>query len=382
MDHRSSLAIAAMDEFDPQAVSRPPQDHTETTGCANSPIICRRTPNYEEQQLVGLSAIRAQLGAQGISEKGTEIIMASWKTGTQKQYSPHIKRWTMFCNRGNINPLHPSVANILNFLALTFHRGVGYESVNTARGSLSALGIVVEGCTAGSHPLVNRFMKGVFNLRPSMPRYAATWDVTLVLQWIRNKEPLHSLLLKDLTLKLVMLMALTQAARIQTLHLLILRNIHFSEDSVSILLGGSIKQCRPKFNVRTIEFKAYPKDNRLCVFKTIKMYLERTEKLRVESDNMDGKLLISYIKPHRSVSKDTVARWIKTVLNTCGINTEMFTAGSVRSASTSMAKRLEVPITTIMEKAGWSQESTFAKHYNKVIIRVEDQFQEAVLGSV
>lgn len=69
MDYRSSLAIAAMDEFDPKAVGRPPQAHTEQKECANPPIICRRTPNYEEQQLVGLSAIRAQLGAQGLSEK-------------------------------------------------------------------------------------------------------------------------------------------------------------------------------------------------------------------------------------------------------------------------------------------------------------------------
>lgn len=264
----------------------------------------------------------------------------------------------------------------------TFHGGVGYDSINTARGALSALGIMVEGFRAGNHPLVNRFLRGVFNLRPSTPRYAMTWDVKSVLQKLRLMVPLHSLSLKDLSLKLVMLMALTQAARIQTLHLLLLENIVFGEDSVSVLLGGHLKQCRPKFNVRTIVFKAYTQDYRLCVFRTMMEYIERTERLRTESGNADGKLLISYIKPHRCVSKDTVARWLKTMLSKCGIDTKRYTAGSIRPASASMAKVLSVPIATIMAKAGWTQEATFAKYYNKVIEGDTDIFQDALLGSV
>ena len=259
---------------------------------------------------------------------------------------------------------------------------MGYDSVNTARGALSALGIMVDGCRAGNHPLVNRFMRGVFNLRPPTPRYAMTWDVKFVLQKIRNMEPLHTLSLKDLSLKLVMLMALTQAARIQTLHLLLLDNISFGVDTVTIWLGGNIKQCRPKFNVRTIVFKAYTQDSSLCVVRTMKEYLDRTERLRTGSGNEDGKLLISYIKPHKSISKDTVARWLKTMLCKCGIDTKKYTAGSIRPASVSMAKARDVPIDTIMAKAGWTQENTFAKYYNKVIQGNKDSFQEAVLGSV
>lgn len=253
---------------------------------------------------------------------------------------------------------------------------MGYESINMARGTLSAIGIMVEGCRAGNHPLVNRFLRGVFNLRPSTPRYATTWDVKLVLQKIRLMEPLHSLTLKDLSLKMVMLMAMTQAARIQTLHLLLV-NMAFGEESVSVLLGGNIKQCRPKFNVRTIVFKAYPQDYRLCVVKAMKEYIERTERLRTESGNADGRLLISYIKPHRGVSKDMVARWLKTMLCKCGIDTKRYTAGSIRPVSVSKAKALDVPIATIMAKAGWTQEATFAKYYNKDIQGEIDPFSRS-----
>ena len=94
---------------------------------------------------------------------------------------------------------------------------MGYDSVNTARGALPSLGIVIDGCRAENHPLICRFMKGVFHLRPPTPRYTTTWDVLPVLQQLRSMHPLRDLSLKDLTLKLVMLMSLTQAARVQTL---------------------------------------------------------------------------------------------------------------------------------------------------------------------
>ena len=180
----------------------------------------------------------------------------------------------------------------------------------------------------------------------------------------------------------MMLMALTIAARVQTLHLLMLKNIVFGENTVDVWLGGNIKQCRPMYNVQTIRFTAYDQDGRLCVLKTLKEYIKRTEELRTGSENVDGKLLISYIKPHRSNSKDTVARWLKTMLTRCGIDTKRFTEASVRLASTSMAKTQTMPIATIMAKAGWTREATFARHYNKHIISNTDLFQEAVLRSV
>lgn len=304
--------------------------------------------------------------------------MSSWRPATAKQYRTHVNSWLQFSDRGHIDPLNPTVTDIVNFLADTFHRGVGYEAVNTARGALSSLGIVVDGCRAGNHPLVNRLLRGVFNLRPSTPRYTDIWDVQLVLQKIRTLGPLCALSLKDLTLKLVMLMALSQAARLQTLHLLLFENIQIKKDSISVWLGGNVKQCRPKFNLRMVSFKVYTKDSRLCVCETLKMYIARTKQFRNEVQQ-NGNLLISFIKPHRNVTKDTIARWIRTMLFSSGVDTEKFSAGSVRTAAVSKAKAMAVPIKHIMAKAGWSRETTFAKHYDKEIVHEIDTFQEAIL---
>lgn len=192
-------------------------------------------------------------------------------------------------------------------------------------------------------------------------------------------DPLSELSLKELTLKLVMLMALTQAARVQTLHLLLCTGACIEQSSVTLWLGGNLKQCRPKFNIRMVKFCAYEQDSRLCVVQTMKEYLVRTKHLRKNSGQEQGKLLISFIKPHGCVSKDTVARWIKSMLKGCGINTSKYTAGSVRPASVSKANALNVPLSTILAKAGWTQETTFARHYNKEISLNSDTFQRVVL---
>ena len=162
----------------------------------------------------------------------------------------------------------------------TFHRDLGYEAVNTARSALSSLGIVLDGCWAGNHPLVIRFMKGVFNLRPPRPRYTATWDVQPVLVLLKSMYPLHTLSLKEITLKLVMLMALTHAARVQTLHLLNISGISFAESSITLRLRGPLKQARPGCNVCEVRFRAYDQDVTLCVCTTLRHYLTRTESIR------------------------------------------------------------------------------------------------------
>ena len=177
---------------------------------------------------------------------------------------------------------------------------------------------------------------------------------------------------------MVMLMALTQAARIQTLHLLMLPGINIEDSSITLQLGDNIKQCRPNFNIQFVTFFAFDKDARLCVCKTLREYINRTNNIRI-FPNAEKRLIISFVKPHKPVSKDTISRWVKTVLHLAGIDTNVFTAGSVRTAAASKAKALAVPISTIMAKAGWSRESTFARFYDKDIVGVSDPFQDAVL---
>ena len=84
----------------------------------------------------------------------------------------------------------------------------------------------------GSHPLVVRLLKGVYHLRTPVPRSSSTWDVAKVTTYLRTLFPLEQLNLKTLTMKTVMLCALSSAQREQTLCAL---NLNFKKQSQDCL---------------------------------------------------------------------------------------------------------------------------------------------------
>lgn len=200
-------------------------------------------------------------------------------------------------------------------------------------------------------------MKGIFHLKPPLPKYNCTWDVTIVLDYIRQLPPKLSLL--PLSRKLATLLALTTGQRLQTLHLLDTRNIVCTNDYIKLHIGDLLKQSRPGKHLSELFIESYSLDERLCVVKTYQHYLEKTSHLR-----LDTRLFICTQKPYLSVSKDTLARWIKDVLRLSGIDMTMFSAHSTRSAACSAVSSV-VNIDTVLKTAGWTTDNTFRKYYNK-----------------
>ena len=131
-----------------------------------------------------------------------------------------------FCDEREIDPFEANVNNVVIFLTSLYNLGLGYSSINTARCALSSFLQMDHSVNIGNHVLIRRFMRGVFLLRPSLPRYNVTWDVNIVLEHIRLMSPLSSLSLLKLSQKLLMLLALLSGQRGQTLHLLNIRDIH------------------------------------------------------------------------------------------------------------------------------------------------------------
>ena len=84
-------------------------------------------------------------------------------------------------------------------------------------------------------------------------------------------------------------------------------------------------------------------------------------------------LFISYQKPHKAVSKDSIARWCKEVMTNAGIDMTSFVSHSSRSAASSYAHAKGASLKDICAACGWATEKTFALHYKK--------FREAVIAS-
>ena len=138
-----------------------------------------------------------------------------------------------------------------------YDSGLGYSSINTARSVLSSLGVLETGQSFGSHPLDIRFLKSIYNLRPSMPRYKDIWDVDIVLAYMRKLSPVKYISLRELTLKLAMLFALAASARAQSLHLLKLDKMKKHKDKFVFTMTKLIKQSRPGFENPNIIAKAF-----------------------------------------------------------------------------------------------------------------------------
>ena len=315
-----------------------------------------------------------QLAGTPLPEKTSNIILSSWRSSTKKQYAVYIRRWTTFCVEHKLSLYQSNVSAVLEFLTLIYEQTHSYSAVNTARCALSSFLILDGGQSIGTHPLISRFVKGVFNLHPPAPRYTEVWDVKLVLDYLRSLSPVTSLRLKDLTQKLCALLALLSAQRCQTLHLLRIDNMKIKANSVVFSVKELVKQSRPGNTGITLSFKAYPPDRRLCVQRVLKHYLLCTKKLRKDSKQ----LFISFRKPYQPVGKDTISRWLRDVLHKAGVNTSVYNAHSVRAASVSAARDNDVPIHDILSTAGWASEKTFRKYYDKPI-HSQNKFISAIL---
>ena len=97
--------------------------------------------------------------------------------------------------------------------------------------------------------------------------------------------------------------------------------------------------------------------------KALNEYLSRTKDLRKPVDN----LFISYANPHLAVTNNTISRWIKSMLETAGIDISICKSHSTRAASSTAMKENLLPVEGILRTAGWSNVQKCAKFYDKLI---------------
>lgn len=310
-----------------------------------------------------MQVVQDSLRTRGVSKKASAVILNSGRGTTQKQYQVYLKKWYSFCSKRGFDPCSVSSVKALDFLAELFEQGLGYSALNTARSALSQVLPPQAGVPFGELPLTKQFMKGVFQEKPSLPRYTVTWDPVLLLSFLRSQSPNGKLDLKMLTLKTVTLLTLLSAQRVQTVHFFDIRNISITDSIVKVSIGDKLKQTRPGYHLHELEFPAYSPDQQLCPVSVVKEYLSRTKPLRGEITT----LFISFVRPCRSVSKSTISRWVKTTLGLAGVDLTRFKPHSIRAASSSAASQASVPLATILRTAGWSSECTFAQYYQKEV---------------
>ena len=250
---------------------------------------------------------------------------------------------------------------------MQFDFGCSYGTLNTIRSALSLILSNIDGFSVGAHPSVSRLLRGAGKVNPPKPKYDQTWDVNCVIEYIKTLWPLTELTLDSLTHRCVSLFSLATAWRCQSISLIRLENIIFSPglDKVTIKLCDQTKTYTPGKAEPIVEIPLFQSHPKCCVLLTLKMYIEKTAAFR--SANCEF-LFISLRKPYKSVSSETISRWLKHVLDRSGIDISKFSSHSYRHAATSAAYRNGITVDDIRKHVGWSKGSeTFARFYNRPV---------------
>ena len=151
-----------------------------------------------------------------------------------------------FVTNGRQNPfVQPLNETGIEFLTEYFNTGVGYNAVNSARSALSFLTKPLHGIPFGKDPLVSRFLRGVFNIRPALPQYVSTWNVSKVFQYLKKQQALVNCDLKAVSHRLAILLCLTTGQRGQTIKFLNLECLKAFNDRAILFISDKLKTRRP-----------------------------------------------------------------------------------------------------------------------------------------
>ena len=144
------------------------------------------------------------------------------------------------------------------------------------------------------------------------------------LEYSESYYPQDRLTLRELSYKLVVLLALLPGQRLRVPHSFSLSSFKMSYSRLVFSVDVTLKLTwRGKL----------PENNKLCIVPILKEYSCRTKGIR----GNESEHLISYQKTHKHVCKDKRARWLRDVLSRASVDTQQFAVHSTRAASTSAA---------------------------------------------
>ena len=160
--------------------------------------------------------------------------MSSWRSNTSKKYNTCIKPWIEFCGKSNRDFQNPTITDGLYFLANLLEHKNNYSTISCARSVLSLFINTGNNIEFGKQQIVQKYVKGIFHLQPSLPKYTFTQDIKNLLDYYRSQSNNNELDFKALTFKTTTLLTLLLCQRAQTAYILDLKFINVEEDKIQI----------------------------------------------------------------------------------------------------------------------------------------------------
>ncbi|CAC5372480.1 unnamed protein product [Mytilus coruscus] len=97
--------------------------------------------------------------AGGFSKSARNLLNASWRKGTQRDYIEKFKKYSSWCTGKQIDPYSATLSQIADFLVSLFESGLQYRTVSEYRSMLSAVLSPIDNYLVGQHPYISRLIK-------------------------------------------------------------------------------------------------------------------------------------------------------------------------------------------------------------------------------
>ena len=182
-------------------------------------------PLYPKLQSFKASFIREAIRTTHLPDKVKKIIHDSWKDTTKSRYESILQRWRNDCVQRNGCPFSTNVNSVLIFLHGIYKNGCLYSGICVARNTLSSTVMIPGYDRLSSQPFVSGFVKGIFNKRPSFPRYGNIWNINSLLSHYENMSQNRELYCKCSCKKLVVLLLILRARKNQALMTITVENV-------------------------------------------------------------------------------------------------------------------------------------------------------------
>jgi len=119
-------------------------------------------------------------------------------------------------------PFNCPIGSVLDSSQDRFSAKFSPSTLKVYMAAISAYHTSLRGTSIGRDPLITRFLHGTLRLRPSLHSRAPAWDLAIVPEGLALDpfEPIEEVSEKFLTLKTLILLAITSIKRIGDLHAL------------------------------------------------------------------------------------------------------------------------------------------------------------------
>lgn len=383
-------ATRALSRFPNKATGRRP--HTKSVGHSEK----ANTGKPFTIPPTRLEIIKRLRKAQGFSEEMSKATEHKLKPKTHRLYDFQWREFYSWCDKWDIDPLHPTVQNITEFIL--FLVNTNKVSVRTARNKLSAINtvlIISTNIRYSELEAVSSLFKGLVGQqhisKTIKSKIMPTWHLGHVLDSLRHEpyEPRTEASLANWSRKTLFLIALASGRRVSEIAALSMRRTEFTTKEVHIRTHPHFRaktqkpgEGAPDIIIPGLEhFITDKEEMKLCPRRALWHYRDMTKTLRYEQDS----LFVCHGKGKTSTKPDTqtLARWFKEVVtmayrgaylrtvtgqNSIKINElDDVHIHQLRALGNSLAFEHGATMAEVMHTGFWKNPNTFMDHYLKDI---------------